>query len=156
MATKENLSQIKQIAEEFIHDLGMSAKVVAREIEEDGEKAYLISLEGDDLGVLIGYHGETLNALQLILSLIITKKLGDWTRVVLDAGDWRARRFETIEAMAQRAADKAVATGREVAQPQMSSSDRRMVHIALKENAAVTTESTGEEGYRRVIIRPRS
>lgn len=156
MATKEALIEIKKAAEQFVSDLGISAKVIAREIDEDGEPAYLISLEGDDLGVLIGYHGETLNALQLILSLIITKKLGDWTRVVLDAGDWRARRFETIEAMAVRAAEKAVATGQEVALPQMGSSDRRMVHIALKENAAVTTESTGEEGYRRVIIRPRS
>lgn len=154
MATKENLTQIKEIAEEFTTDLGLSAKVVVREIEEDDEPAYLVSLEGEDLGVLIGYHGETLNALQLILSLIITKKLGDWIRIVVDAGDWRARRFETIEAMANRAADKAVASGREVALPQMSSSDRRMVHIALKSHAAVTTESTGEEGYRRVIVRP--
>lgn len=157
MATKKasSLETIKKVAEEFIADLGIKAEIEVSESQDEEGTTYLVSIKGDDLGVLIGYHGETLNALQLILSLLISKKLDNWTRITLDAGDWREKRFETLSEMASRAAEKVIATGEEQALPVMSSSDRRLVHLALQENANVVTESTGEEGYRRVVIKLR-
>lgn len=146
---------IKEVAEEFVADLGIKATVsVTEETTEEGP-SYQVALQGDDLAVLIGFHGETLNSLQLLLSLIVSKKLDQWTRLTLDAGDWRAKRFETLSDMATSAADKVLATGEEMSLPIMSSSDRRLVHLALQDHANVITESVGEEGYRRVVIKKR-
>jgi spoIIIJ-associated protein len=158
LATKklDPVKEITALTDDFTADLGVRAEVSVSRDLEDPENGYLVSLTGEDLGALIGYHGETLNALQLLLSLIVSHKLGEWVRVTLDAGDWRLRRFETLQAMAERAAERAIATGEEVALPVMSSSDRRLVHLALKDHSSVLSESTGEEGYRRVVIRPKS
>lgn len=146
---------IKEVAEEFVTDLGVKAEVsVTEETTEEGP-SYLVALQGEDLAVLIGFHGETLNSLQLLLSLIVSKKLDQWTRLTLDAGDWRAKRFETLSDMALSAADKVVSSGEEMSLPIMSSSDRRLVHLALQDHANVITESAGEEGYRRVVIKKR-
>lgn len=146
---------IKEVAEEFVKDLGVTAEVsVTEETTEEGP-SYLVALQGEDLAVLIGFHGETLNSLQLLLSLIVSKKLDQWTRLTLDAGDWRAKRFETLSDMAISAADKVVSTGEEMSLPIMSSSDRRLIHLALQDNANVITQSLGEEGYRRVVIKKR-
>lgn len=147
---------VKDLSEEFIKDLGVTAEVAVSVEEEEGEPSYLVALQGQDLGRLIGFHGETLNSLQLLLSLIVSKKLGQWTRLTLDAGDWRAKRFETLSEMALAAATKAVSGGEEVSLPIMSSSDRRLVHLALQDHADVITESVGEEGYRRVVIKKRA
>lgn len=157
MATKKSdtSKQVKEAAEEFVKDLGVTAAVEVEEVKEEEEPEYRVSVKGEDLGILIGYHGETLNALQLLLSLIVSKKIDQWIRITLDAGEWREKRNETLSEMAQRAADKVIATGEEIALPVMSSSDRRLVHIALQDNANVITESIGEEGYRRVVIKLR-
>lgn len=157
MATKKAspIKEITKLAQEFIDELGVKSEVKVSEQQDEEGTGYLVSVTGDDLGVLIGYHGETLNSLQLILSLLVSKKLDAWTRITLDAGDWRAKRFETLQEMAARAAEKAIATGQEQVLPVMSSSDRRLVHLALQENANVITESTGEEGYRRVVVKLR-
>lgn len=156
MATKkvDPSKIITEIAADFIKELGVPAEVAVTETEEEGETAYRVNLQGEDLGILIGYHGETLNALQLLLSLMVSKKLDQWVRLTLDAGDWRERRGETLSEMALRAAEKVRATGEEMALPIMSSADRRLVHLALQGADGITTESTGEEGYRRVVIKP--
>lgn len=156
MATKKTdpIKVVTDITEEFVKNLGIEAKVSVVIIDDEEGPEYQVSLEGEDLGVLIGYHGETLNGLQLILSLVIGKKLGEWVRVTLDAGEWRQRRFETLRVMADKAAERAVAYKEVVELPEMSSSDRRLVHIALKGRTDITSESQGEEGFRRVVIRP--
>lgn len=146
---------IKQVAEEFIKDLGITAKVEVSEESSDEGPSYLVAVQGEDLGVLIGFHGETLNSLQLLISLIASKKLGQWIRITLDAGDWRAKRFETLSEMALQAAAKVVTTGEEISLPVMSSADRRLIHLSLQDHANVITESAGEEGYRRVVIKKR-
>ncbi len=157
MATKkvDPRKVITELTTEFVKDLGVTAEVSVTETQEEAGPSYLVSLQGEDLGILIGYHGETLNALQLLISLIASKKLDQWTRLTLDAGDWRAKRGETLADMALRAAEKVVTNREEVALPVMSSSDRRLVHLALQDNANIITESVGEEGYRRVVLKPR-
>lgn len=156
MATKkiDPVTVITKLSEEFVADLGLKGEISVTETVEEEAKSYSVLIQGDDLGVLIGYHGETLNAAQLILSLIVSKKLGQFTRIVLDAGGWREKRAETLASMAKEAAEKAVSSGEAVALPVMSSSDRRLVHMALSDRNDVTSESEGEEGYRRVVIKP--
>lgn len=157
MATKKKLDPVKVITEtteEFVKDLGVAAEVSVSEEPTETEPSYRVSLSGENLGIVIGYHGETLNALQLLLSLMVSKKLDSWVRLILDAGEWRQHRGETLSEMAKRAAERALNSGEEVALPVMSASDRRLVHIALQEFDGITTESTGEEGYRRVVIKP--
>lgn len=157
MATKKTdpAKIVKKVAVDFLDNLGVPAEVGVTEAVDEAGPTYQVALTGEDLGVLIGYHGETLNALQLLLSLLVSKKLDAWTQIVLDAGEWRQHRSQTLAEMAERAATRAADTGEEVALPPMSSSDRRLVHLALSEHANVTTESTGEEGYRRVVVKPR-
>ena len=158
MATSKS-NEIKIITtttKDILGGLGITADIAVEPEESGEERAYKISLSGEGLGVLIGYHGETLNSMQIILSLITSKKLDRWVRLTLDAGDWREKRFESLSSMALRAAEKAVSTGEEVALPAMSPSDRRLVHLALKDSPNISSESSGEEGYRRVVIRPKS
>jgi spoIIIJ-associated protein len=155
MAAKkqEPIKIITHVAEEFFSDIGVEAEISVTKAEGE-EESYIISLTGPDLGALIGYHGETLNALQLILSLIVSHQLDHWVRLTLNAGDWRERRGESLEAMALHAISKVVATGTEVEMPPMSPSDRRIIHLALKDHPEVTSESSGEGNFRRVVIRP--
>lgn len=157
MASKSNTDEIQiveDLAKEFFADLSVEAEVSVSQGEEDETESFNISLEGQDLGPLIGYHGETLNALQLVLSLIISRKLDKWVRLTLNAGDWRERRGESLESMALRAADKALSTSSEVEMPAMSASDRRLIHLALKDRPEVTSESYGDGPLRRVVIKP--
>lgn len=157
MASKSNTDEtqiVEGLAKEFFADLSVEAEVSVSQGEEDETESFNISLEGQDLGPLIGYHGETLNALQLVLSLIISRKLDKWVRLTLNAGDWRERRGESLESMALRAADKALSTSSEVEMPAMSASDRRLIHLALKDRPEVTSESYGDGPLRRVVIKP--
>lgn len=157
MATKKKLDPAKVITdltEDFIEGLGVEAEVTVTDESTEAETAYRSALSGENLGIIIGYHGETLNALQLLLSLMVSKKLDQWVRLTLDAGEWRQHRGETLAEMATRAAERALSSGEEVALPVMSAADRRLIHLALQDFDGVTTESTGEEGYRRVVIKP--
>ena len=155
MAAKKDqpIQIITDAAREFFSDLAVEAEISVTAAEGE-EESYIVSLEGPDLGPLIGYHGDTLNALQLVLSLIVSRKLDSWVRLTVNAGDWRERRGESLEAMALRAADKAVASGQEVEMPPMSPSDRRLIHMALKDRSDVISESSGEGSLRRIVIRP--
>jgi spoIIIJ-associated protein len=153
---KDPLKEITSVSSDFVEGLGLAAEVSVTKQESEEGPEYLVSIQGEDLGILIGYHGETLNALQLLLSLMVAEKLGEWVRIVLDAGGWREARAEVLRSMAAQAAERALASSEEVALPVMSSSDRRVVHLALAGNANVITESSGEEGYRRVVVKPKA
>ncbi|MCL5411255.1 MAG: KH domain-containing protein [Patescibacteria group bacterium] len=150
---KENLSTVEvaeNVARDFLSRLGFEANVSVT--EEDN--SLLIKIDGDDLGILIGYHGETLQAIQLILSLAINQNLsGDWHRVLVDIGSWRGSREEALRQMAFRAVERARFSKEPVALPPMIPSERRVVHLALQEHPEVTSESEGEGANRRVVIR---
>ena len=114
----------------------------------------VFELEGQDAGLLIGNRGETMNALQFLLRLLIKEKLGRPARFVIDIAQYRNRRVAHIEEMALQRAEKALSYGDAVALPPMSSAERRLVHRVLSDNADITTESKGTGDKRHVVIQP--
>ncbi|MEG6522716.1 RNA-binding cell elongation regulator Jag/EloR [Desulfotomaculum sp. 1211_IL3151] len=114
-----------------------------------------ISIEGPDLGVLIGRRGETLDALQYLMNLATNKNQEQRRKVILDVEGYRHRREETLQKLATRLADKAKQRGRSVVLEPMNSQERRIIHTALQGRDDIYTFSEGEEPFRKIIISPK-
>jgi spoIIIJ-associated protein len=131
--------------------VGVRARI---DVSEDDE-AVTARLTGDDLGLLIGRHGQTIDAIQYLANVIAWRERGDDRKdVVVDAAGYRERRRETLEALAMRSAERAKTTGEPIELEPMSSIERRVVHLRLQEVAGVSTRSEGEEPYRYVVVEP--
>jgi spoIIIJ-associated protein len=144
---------------ELLERMKIQAEVSARFVDEEearGRETLRVEIEGKDLSILIGPHAETLNALQYIASLIIGKELGHSISLVVDVQGYRKRRSQQIRQLAQRMADQVTKTGRSMALEPMPASERRLVHIELRNHPQVTTESVGEEPRRKVTIIPKA
>lgn len=113
----------------------------------------LFQIHGEGLGILIGKHGQTLNALQYLTNMAAGKDLKRKYFVLLDVENYRERRQSTLEALAHRLAGRVKKTGEPVALEPMNASERRVIHMALQDDGSVTTDSEGEEPYRKVVIR---
>ncbi len=123
--------------------------------EYEGDEGELIlDITGDDLGVLIGRYGRTLDSLQFLVSTINYRKLGFRYPVVVDVEGYKNRQREKIESVARSSARKAVSQDRDIAMRPMTPYERRIVHITLKDNPDVETESEGEGPNRHVVIKP--
>jgi spoIIIJ-associated protein len=122
---------------------------------ENGETPVLVDIRGDDLSVLIGRRSETLNALQYIAGLIVSKQVGHYVQLVVDVEGYRNRRERQLRQLARRMAEQAIRSRRKQVLEPMSASDRRIVHIELRTNPEVDTLSVGEEPNRKVTIVPR-
>jgi len=142
---------LKKFTQELLDQLGQP---VTFGVEEKKE-VININLQTDNPGIFIGYHGQTLASIQLILSMMVYRKLGEWVKLVVDVGDYRLRRAEALGRIALSAAQKVKFSGQEYELPSMSSAERREIHLALAENPEVETESTGEGRDRRVVVKPR-
>ena len=143
-----------QTTTELLAKMKIKARVVAKygEADAEGEVPLLIDIHGDDLSVLIGRRAETLNALQYILALIVSKEASRWVQVIVDVEGYRARRERQLRQLARRMAEQTIRSGkRQVLEP-MSAAERRIVHLELREHAELTTESIGEEPNRKVSI----
>jgi spoIIIJ-associated protein len=122
----------------------------------EGDDEVVATVSGHDLGVLIGRHGQMIDALQYLANAIAHRAVGEERRrIVIDAAGYRARRTATLESLARRSAEQASATGRPVELEPMSSVERRIVHEALKDDPEVETESEGSEPHRYVVVLPR-
>jgi len=125
---------------------------VGLEIKEE-EGAIMIQLTTDEPGILIGYHGQAIQAVQLLLALMGFRKLGEWTRVLVNVGDYREKRQESLTNMAKSLAQKVKFSGTSQGLPPMSSAERRIIHLALAEDTEVETVSEGEGRDRHVVIK---
>ena len=147
---------------EFLTDIlrimGISAMVETRvgyELVEEGEDPpVVLNITGGDLGILIGRRGETLRTLQYLIRLMISHRLKHWSNLVVDVENYRVRRQRTLENLAQRVAERVAQDGRPQALEPMSAYERRLVHIALRKDPLVTTQSVGEGERRKVTIIP--
>ncbi len=151
-ASRDPGEVLGEVTEELLGKLGITAGV---EVTKD-EDVYKITLETEESGLLIGYHGETLSSLQVILGQLVFKRLGTWIRVVVEVGDYRAKREEQLRAMAESYAQQAVSSGTPVYLPYLPPIERRIVHMALADNPQVVSESEGEGRQRRVVVKPRT
>ncbi len=144
----------RQTIEDLLDQMGVQASVSAKIILPEGEEkpVVAINIEGDDLSFLIGRRSETLNAIQYIASLIASKKLGSWVQIQLDVQNYRARRVAELQKLARRMADQVVSTGRKLYLEPMPANERRIIHMELRKNDKVRSESFGEEPHRKVGI----
>lgn len=154
-ADESLLAYAEQVTSEMLGLMKVAAKVSAQYAaapDAEGDLPMMIDIHGDDLSVLIGRRAETLNALQYLLALIISKKATHWVQVVVDVEGYRARRERQLRQLARRMADQAIRSGkRQVLEP-MSPAERRIVHLELRDHADVKTESVGEEPNRKISI----
>jgi len=140
-------------AKSFIEDILESMNIKA-EIEISQENNVVkISLTGADMGILIGYRGETLDSLQYLVSLVVNKGHDmEYKRVILDTENYRLKREETLKRLARRIADKVKRTERSVKLEPMNPYERRIIHSALQDDSYVNTYSEGDEPFRRVVV----
>ncbi len=148
----------KEIAREFVEGVcerlgtGTQVNIVA---ENDHPRQVVLEVEGENMGLLIGKRGQTIDALQYLTTLITNReKDEEYLRVIIDAENYRNRREKTLEALAKRMAEKAARTGRKVLLEPMSPQERRVIHMTLKDDDRVKTLSQGEEPFRKVCIEP--
>ena len=120
--------------------------------ENKEEKTMDIELSGEEMGVLIGKRGQTLDSLQYLVSLVVNKYSDEYIRVKLDTENYRERRKETLENLARNIAYKVKRTRKTVSLEPMNPYERRVIHSALQNDRYVTTHSEGEEPYRRVVV----
>ena len=155
-ASPEALAAGKVILEQLLAHIGYAARVDV----ESGETSRLNVLgeadEREELGALIGRKGERLSALQHLVNLMLSKQMGAWTRVLVDVEDYRGRRERQLRELAERAAARVVETGKMLQLEPMPALERRWVHLALKSNPDVATQSIGEEPNRRIVVLPRA
>jgi len=142
----------KGMLEAILSRLGISCAVQAGPGPEPG--SVLLAVSADSGGLLIGRRGQTLDALEYIVNRIVGREDGVWGRVMIDVEHYRERRLEHLTQLAQRLAEKAKQSGRPVTLNPMSPRDRRVVHLALRGDTAISTRSQGEGHYRKVIILP--
>ena len=124
--------------------------------ETDDFISVTIELPPNESGILIGYHGEKIDALQLIVSLMFNHDQSQYRPTTVDIKGYRLRRQESLHELADKAAKQAIDSGREILLPLLPSHERRIVHLHLKDNTDVSTYSEGEGKARRLIIRPES
>lgn len=151
------LDKAEAVVSKMLHILNMQAQVSAHFGDQDSEDRRIVNVDvrGDDLGALIGRHAETLNAFQYVAGLIVGKESQQWVQLVVDVEGYRSRRERQLRQLARRMAEQVIKTGRRASLEPMSSSERRIVHLELRGHPAVTTESTGEEPHRKVVIIPK-
>ena len=147
-----DLSDTAKGARDFLKGLTDRMNVPADIAVSDSEENLRMVLSGENMSILIGRRGETLDALQYLTSLNVNRSREDYLRVTLDTENYRAKREEALRKLAVRMANRAKKSGRRVALEPMNPNERRILHSALQNDPEVTTHSEGEEPYRRVII----
>jgi spoIIIJ-associated protein len=142
-------ADVRDLLEHVTSELGVRCRI---ELTED-EDAVTGSLTGDDLGLVIGRHGQTIDAIQYLANVVAWRAYGDDRKdVVIDAAGYRDRRRATLESLALRSAERAKTTGEPVELDPMTSIERRIVHLCLQDLPGVSTRSEGDEPYRYVVV----
>ncbi len=148
---------VEAVSKKFLADV-FAAMGIAVEISatyNDPQKSLEVELSGDEMGVLIGKRGQTLDSLQYLISLVVNKGTGEYIRVKVDTENYRQRRRETLENLAKNIAYKVKRTRRPVSLEPMNPYERRIIHSALQNDKYVTTHSEGDEPFRRVVVTPK-
>lgn len=142
---------VKKVTQELFKKLNVQATPRVR--EENGNLQVLV--ETEEAGLLIGFHGETLKPLELILTLLISNKLGEFTRINLDIAGYKKQREEKLLVLAQEIKEQVKAQSSPQILPNLTASERRLIHLFFQDDKEVTTESQGEGEARQLIIKPR-
>jgi spoIIIJ-associated protein len=147
----EQASEVRDVVERILEAIGVQARLEIVETDE----TVTATIVGRELGLAIGKHGQTIDAIQYLANAAVWRGRGDERKaVVVDAAGYRARREATLEALANRSAERAISSARSVELDPMTAVERKVVHLALKETDGVVTRSEGTEPNRFVVIDP--
>ena len=141
---------VKEFLKSVFHAMDMAVEIIVKVNEE--EKLIEVDLKGEDMGILIGKRGQTLDSLQYLTNLAVNKHSENYYKVKVDTEDYRKRRKDTLENLAKNIAYKVKRTKRSVELEPMNPFERRVIHSALQNDKFVTTHSEGEEPYRHVVV----
>jgi spoIIIJ-associated protein len=152
----------RRILEDLLERMDIQAYVTAVTSQVPGqrgdvEETLTLHVEGADeeaMGLLIGRRGETLRSVQFLVNLLVSRRVQKWPQIVVDVGNYRQRRQESLEGLARRMAERVQQTGRSLMLEPMGAYERRIVHLALRDDPTVYTESSGEGENRKVVIFP--
>jgi len=150
------LDKTEATISKLLYLMGLQAQVSAHygEARED-RRPIMVDIRGTDLGILIGRRGETLDAFQYVASLMVGKEVGQFIHLVVDVEGHRDRRQRQLQQLARRMAEQVIKTGRKLTLEPMTASERRIIHMELRDHPAVTTQSAGEEPHRKITILPK-
>lgn len=151
---EDQVSLVEATTKELLDRLGFPEAGVTAQAAEEVVTA-TITVPTEESGILIGFHGETLAALQLITAQMVYKKLGRWVRIIMNIGDYREKREQALREMAMNAAERAKITNQPVSLPFLTSSERRLIHLILADDPEVETVSQGEGRDRRLTVHPK-
>jgi spoIIIJ-associated protein len=150
------LDKAEATISKLLYHMGLQAQVSAHYGEaRDDRRPIMVDIRGSDLGILIGRHGETLDAFQYVASLMVGRETGTFVHLVVDVEGHRDRREQQLRQLAQRMAEQVLKTGRKLTLEPMTAAERRIIHIELREHPAVTTQSMGEDPHRKITILPK-
>ncbi|MGI6093067.1 MAG: protein jag [Veillonellaceae bacterium] len=144
-----------EVAKEFLRNIFAQMDLAVEITEVPSSENVTFNFKGEELGILIGKHGQTLDALQYLTNLAANRDAEERIRIVLDVEDYRKRRAETLNRLALRLADKVRRSGERIALEPMSPHERKIIHMALQNDHRIVTYSEGEEPYRKVVIGPK-
>jgi spoIIIJ-associated protein len=153
--TPEAMAAAKEILEQLMAQLDFHVSVEIKAGETNRLNVVGEGSEKESLGALIGRKGERLSALQHLVNLLLSKRVGEWTRILVDVEDYRGRRERQLRDLANRAAERVLETGKMLQLEPMPALERRWIHLALRDHEKVATQSIGEEPNRRVVVLPR-
>lgn len=143
--------KIKVLTEELLSLAGVSAQV---EVIDMGENTYTVNLSTDDeTGLLIGFRGENINAIQTVLGIMLKGQTGEWYRLIVNVGDYREKQEEKLKDLATQSAERAIETKEPQPIYNLNASQRRIVHMHLSERKDITTESEGVEPERYLVVK---
>ncbi len=154
---QEQIEEVKKRAEEFLSQVfeAMGIEVHMESVYNESDGSLTIDFSGENMGVLIGKRGQTLDSLQYLTGLVLNKKTSVYVKVKLDTENYRARRRETLENLARGIAYKVKKTRKAVVLEPMNPYERRIIHSTLQGNRNVETYSEGEEPYRHIVVKPK-
>ncbi len=145
------MEQIQETAQTLLKLMGISGEITVREDTEND--AVVVEIDTEEAGILIGRHGETIGAFQLIINQIVNRGQENWKRVLVDCGDYRTRQEESLRNLALDTAAEVKETGDPRSLYDLTPAERRIVHMVLSEDADLVTESEGEGRERHLVVR---
>lgn len=145
---------VEKLANELLALMQTKAKASAKEDKEN--EAIEVNIESEEeRGLLIGHHGDTINAVQAVLGMMVRKEVGEWIRIIVNIGDWREKQEEHLKKLAREVAERVKQTGEPQPLYNLTAAQRRIVHLELSGEAEVTTESIGEGPERYLVVKPK-
>ncbi len=150
------MDKLKKLSQELLAHLGVKPAAVKVSKDKSGSVSLEVKVDEQEAGILIGYHGETIASLQLLLGMMLYKQSGEWTKLTVNIGDYRQKRTEYLTSLAQDTAVKVLETGEALALYNLNPFERRLVHLALAERKDVVTESQGEGKSRFLVVSPKA